>query len=116
MDKVYRLYIDDRLSPEGFDDRYRPLEQRLREIDEELPRLEGEVDFLKIEHLSGENVAAGATDLYTRWPGLSSEEKRAWVETYVRRVAVGKDEISFKLHHFPSPSEVAAKGQRARRG
>ncbi|HEX4497240.1 MAG TPA: recombinase family protein [Thermoanaerobaculia bacterium] len=112
MDRVYRLYVDDRLTPEAFDERYRPLEARRREIDEELPRLEGEVDFLKVEHLSGEEVTSGIDDFYARWPAMAPEEKRTLVETCVRRVTVGKDDISFTLHYFPSPSELTSKGQR----
>jgi site-specific DNA recombinase len=115
-DKLYRLYLDDGLTSQGFGERNRPLEARLREIEEELPRLEGEVDFLKIEHLTGEEIAAGASDLYSRWPGMTPEEKRTLVETFVRRVTVGKDEISFSLYYFPSPSKIVANGQRSRLG
>jgi site-specific DNA recombinase len=116
MDRVYRLYLDDRLDVELFDERYGPLAARRREIDEELPRLEGEVDFLKVEHLSGEEVTAGIEDFYVRWPGMAPEEKRTLVETYVRRVTVGKDDISFSLYYFPSPSKVTSKGQRSNLG
>jgi site-specific DNA recombinase len=116
MDKAFDAYVKDEITVEGFGARNRPLEARLREIDEELPRLEGEVDFLKIEHLSGEEIATGGQDFWTRWPGMSTEEKRTLVETYVRRVTVGKDEISFQLYHFPVSPEIAANRQRSGRG
>ncbi len=115
MEKVYQLYLKDQLTPEGFGARNRPLEARLREIDEELPRLEGEVDFLKIEHLSGTEIASEGRNFYDRWPGMSAEQKRTVVETYIRRVTVGKGEISFRLHHFPLPPEIASNRQRMRR-
>ncbi|HEV8579656.1 MAG TPA: recombinase family protein [Thermoanaerobaculia bacterium] len=116
MDRVYRSYIADELTTHGFGERYRPLEARRLEIDEELPRLEGEVDFLKIEKLSGEAVAASGEDFYARWPEQSAEEKRTLVETYVRRVMVGKDKVSFQLYQFPLLPKIGAKGQRAGRG
>jgi site-specific DNA recombinase len=113
MDRIYHLYIDDQLASEGFGERYKPQEDRRREIDDELPRLQGEIDFLKIEHMTGTEIAAGAQDLYGRWPEMTSEEKRMLVETFVRRVTVGKDEISFHLYYYPlSPPEMAAKRQR----
>lgn len=116
MEKTYRLYIDDQLTPQGFGERNAPLDARLREIEDELPRLEGEVDFLKIEKLSGEEIAEGGQDFYRRWPEMPPEEKRMLVETFVRRVTVGRDEISFRLHHFPVSPEITAKGQRSNRG
>jgi site-specific DNA recombinase len=116
MDRVFELYMDGELTPHAFAERYRPLETRRTEIDGELPRIEGEIDFLKVEHFSGAEIAAGVQDFYDRWPGMSPEEKRNLVETYVRRVTVGKDEISFQLYHFPVLPEIAANRQRARRG
>jgi hypothetical protein len=46
-------------------------------LDEEIPRLQGEIDFLKIQHLSKEQLVSEAEDLYTRWDDLSPEDKRA---------------------------------------
>lgn len=115
MDRTYRLCMDDEITDHAFGERYRSLEIRRNEIDEELPRLEGEIDFLKIEHLSGEEISRGGEDFYARWLGMTGEEKRTLVETYVRRVTVGKGEISFQLYHFPLPSEIASNRQRSSR-
>jgi site-specific DNA recombinase len=65
------------------------------------PRLQGEIDFLKIQHLSEEQLASEAEDLYTRWDDLSPEDKRALVQAIVNRVTVGKDEIEISLSYLP---------------
>jgi hypothetical protein len=38
-EKVYRLYMADALSVEGFGAKHRPLEERLRQLDEQVPRM-----------------------------------------------------------------------------
>jgi hypothetical protein len=40
------------------------------------PLLQGEIDFLKIQHLSQEEVVSGTHDLYERWDDLSQEDRR----------------------------------------
>lgn len=114
MEKVYRLYMNDVLSPEGFGERYRPLEERVRQLGQEIPRLQGEIDFLTIEHLSSEEVVSQARNLYGRWQELPFEERRAIVETIVERITVRRDEVEIDLAYFPSPGEVMAERDRSR--
>jgi site-specific DNA recombinase len=111
MEKVYRLYVADQLSPEGFGRQYGPLEKRLHQLDEELPRLAGEVDFLKIQHLSRDEVLSGARDLYARWPALKFAEKRRVVESVVQIIIIGKKEVEIRLLYLPSASEMVADRQ-----
>lgn len=116
MDKIYRAYVNDEISMEGFGRSYRPLEERLKQLEEESPRLQGELDFLKIQYLSRDEILSEARDLYTRWPVLSSEEKRQIVENVVDRVTVGEDEVAIDLCYLPSSSEIMAKGARTPMG
>jgi hypothetical protein len=106
MDKVYRLYTADQISPEGFGRQYGPLEERAKAIEEELPRLQGEVDFLKIQLLSKDEILAEARDLYERWPSLSEENRRQIIEAVLQSITVGKEEIEIDLAYFPSPPEI----------
>lgn len=101
MEKLYRLYQDDGLTAKSFAERHRPLEERLGQIDAEIPRLQGEIDFLKIQQLTASDFAAEAGSLYTRWPELSFEERRSIVEHVVERIVVGKGEIEITLSYAP---------------
>jgi site-specific DNA recombinase len=112
MDKVYRAYVTDQITVDGFGRQYRPLEDRLKEIDDELPRLQAEVDFMKIQLLSKDEILAEARDLYARWPSLEAAEKREIIEQIVEQIVVGKDDLSIKLCYIPSGSEMAGNGQR----
>ncbi|WP_300299063.1 recombinase family protein [Ferrovibrio sp.] len=112
MDRLYRLYMDEGLSIDEFRRRYGPLEEQVKQIDRELPRLHAELDILKIHHISREEVFAEASDLYARWSVLSHEEKRTIVEAVTDKIVVGTDEIEVNLSHI-FPPEMAAIGQRS---
>jgi site-specific DNA recombinase len=104
-EKVYRLYLAGELDPKGFGARNRPLAARREELEAEIPRLQGEIDFLKIQHLSQEEVVSGAHDLYERWDDLSQEDRRGVIQAIVERVSVGKDEIEITLACLPRTAE-----------
>ena len=76
MDKIYQLYLADEIPKKGFGLRYKPLEERLNQIEDQLPEIQAEIDFLKIQYLSSDQILHDAQDLYSRWPTLTSEEKQ----------------------------------------
>lgn len=112
MNKVYKLYIGDQISQDGFGRTNRPLEERLKAIDDQLPRLQAELDFLRIQNLSRDEIVAEAQDLYGRWTDLLSDEKRQIVENVVERICIGKGEVAIDLAYMPSRSEISTKKQR----
>jgi site-specific DNA recombinase len=115
MEKIYRLYVSDQISQDGFGRTYRPLEERLKAFDEQIPRLQAELDFLRIQTLSRDEIVAQAQDLYGRWIDLLPDEKRRIVENVVEGITIGKGEVSIDLAYIPSRSEITAKRQRGDR-
>ncbi len=113
MKKIYRLYMEDRISSEGFGDTYRPLEVRLKEISEQIPEIQSELDFFKIQHLSHDEIISEFQSLYERWKTLDATEKRIIVEHTVERIAIGASEIHIELGYIPSSSELMASRQRS---
>jgi site-specific DNA recombinase len=116
MNKVYKLYVSDQISAEGFGRTNKPLEERFKALNDQLPRLQAELDFLRIQNLSRDEIVSEAQDLYGRWSDLLPDEKRQIVENVVERVTVGNGEVSIDLAYIPSSSELASKGQRGHRG
>jgi site-specific DNA recombinase len=112
MDKVYKLYLDEAISSEGFRERYKPLEDRLKQILEGVPELQANIDFLKIQYLSSDQIMQEAKDLYSRWPELSNHDKRAIVENITEQIIIGKNEVSIRLCYIPSSHEMMANGER----
>ena len=113
QDKLYDLYQSDHLSAEEFGERNRPLSERRAQLNEELPRLRGEVDYLRINRLSSADILAKARDLYGRWSLLTQDEKRTIVENLVEQITVGDGDISINLCYVPPViSPLTANGQR----
>ena len=116
MDIVYKAYIDEELTTHGFGSRYKPLEERFLQIENQIPELQGEIDFLKIQYLSSDQILNEAKDLYSRWQELTAEEKRKVVENVTESVIIGKESININLSYLPSPSEMTATEQHPFRG
>ncbi|HKS95518.1 MAG TPA: hypothetical protein VJV74_05215, partial [Terriglobia bacterium] len=107
---------DDQISKEGFGIEYGPLEKRQKQLEDEIPRLQGEVDFLKIQHLSSDQILHDAQDLYGRWESLERDEKRQVIENIVERIVIGEEDVSISLCYLPSASEIMAEKRRDLRG
>ncbi|MGB2867190.1 MAG: hypothetical protein WBD36_01965 [Bacteroidota bacterium] len=112
MDSLVQLYLDKEMPKEGFGRHYNPLEERFHQIESQIPELQGEVDFLKIQFLSSDEIFNEAKDLYTRWPNLSQEEKRKIMETVTDSIIIGKTDVSINLSYLPSSPEMATEKQR----
>lgn len=116
MDKILALYLEDQISKEGFGQRYRPLEERARQLADEIPSTQGELDFLKIHLASSDDIIHKAQDLYGHWADLSEDEKRKIVEQVVDRIVVGDAEVTIEVSYLPfAEPETVAIGQRTLR-
>ena len=102
MEKVYQLYMADQITVEGFGSRYKPMEERLKQLQEEIPKTEAAADLLKVNFLSGDQILNQAQNLATFWPDMSQEGKRRVVESIVERITLDKDEIQIDLFYLPT--------------
>ena len=105
--RVYQLYVDSKLDGEGFAKFYKPLEERRRQLEEATLKLQAELDVLKIEHLSADQIVSEAQDLYGRWHFLEREEKHRIIESLTERITIGPgDEIAISLCYLPTSEEM----------
>ena len=115
MDKTYRLHMDDKIDRDGFGLRYQPLAERQKQIDDEIPKLQAELDVFRIGHLSRDEIINEAHDLYSRWGELTPEHKRHIVETITERIEIAKEDIEIKLFYVPDNTAVLDAGSLATR-
>jgi len=111
MNRTHRLYIEGGISVQGFGEYYKPAEERLNQLVAKLPKLQAEVDHLKVTTLSAEEVVSEAQNLYARWPTLPGEDKRRIVESIVERITIGKGEIDITLTCLPGSEELVQSQQ-----
>ena len=88
---------------------FRPIEERQKQLEDELPRLQAEIDFLKINSFSSDQVMTDATYLQEIWPGLERAEKRKIVECITNKIVISKEEITIDLCYLPSSKELSKK-------
>lgn len=101
IDRLHDLYQSGMIDKHGFGAKYHPWAARLRQLDDEIPAIQAQLDVMKIGQLSEEEVFMGAKDLYERWPGLPVEERRRIVEAITEKIVVGHDEVEINLYYAP---------------
>jgi len=102
MNELVAMRLSGEISKDSFPRHYKPLEERLAQINDQLPELMAEVDFLKIQTLSSDTILRDAKDLYDRWPQMPFEEKRTIIEVITENITVGREDIAIKLAYIPS--------------
>lgn len=120
-DKLYKqveiqtnLRVNGELSKEDFAKFYKPSEQRLRQIEKQLPEIEAEIDFQKIQALSLDVVIEDGKDLYNRWTTLPFEEKRSIIEEITNTIVIHSDSIDISLAYLPTPHPFPNPGKKQR--
>jgi site-specific DNA recombinase len=112
MNQTHQLYLNKQISGDGFRDLYTPAEKRLKQLNAELPKLEAEVDFLKVNKLSATDVLHEAASLHDRWPAMEVSEKRKIVEAIIEKVVIGNGEIDITYSHIPTSIEQCKNQQK----
>lgn len=116
MEKLIDLYQADEMPKGGFKSHYEPLFEQHEQIQNRIPEIQGEIDFMKSQLLSSDQIISDASNLYRGWSNLNTSEKRSVIENITKSIIIGeKDEITIKLIQItpkqPS-SELTANGQR----
>jgi hypothetical protein len=102
MEEMINMRVGGEWSKETFIEHFKPLEERTMQIDNQLPEMEAEIDFIKIQHYSSDTVLSDAKDLYSRWNDLTFEDKRTIVEAITDVITIGKEDINIKLSYIPT--------------
>ncbi|OJW83528.1 MAG: hypothetical protein BGO69_08645 [Bacteroidetes bacterium 46-16] len=102
LDALVDMRINHGMSRELFEDYIRPIEEQYGQVTNQLPSLEAEIAFLKVQHQSSDVVLQDAKDLYSQWNTLPFEDKRTIVETITDTITVGQEDIHIKLSYLPT--------------
>ena len=77
-----------------------------------LPKLQAEVDYLKVNNLSADEILHEASTLYDRWPKLPFDDKRKIAESLVEKITLGHNEIDITWSYRPTSIELCKSQQR----
>jgi site-specific DNA recombinase len=107
VDRSYRLYLDKEISSEAFGRFFRPIEERQKQLEEETSKLQADVDLLKIDSFSRDQVMNDANYLQDAWPSLDQAEKRKIVECITNKIVIAKNEVEIDLCYLPSSKHMS---------
>ena len=116
MHQTHQLYLQKQISGDGFHDLYAPAEERMKQLQTELPKLEAEVDFLRVNKLSADDILHEANSLYDKWPKMPLETKRKIAENLVEKIVIGDGDIDIFFSGRPSSGELCKNQQGLRSG
>jgi site-specific DNA recombinase len=108
-ERLYQLYLADSLSKEDFGRRHRPLTERRVQLEDELPRVQAQLDVMRISTMSESAAIAEATDFALGWDQFTPEGKRQLVELITDKIVVGKEEVAINLLYLPTAVETGGK-------
>jgi site-specific DNA recombinase len=111
MRQTHQLYLNKQISGDGFRDLYAPAEERKGQLEAELPKLQAEVDFLKVNKLSADDVVHESATLHERWPDMPTDDKRKIVEALIERIVIGEKDIDITYSYLPSSEELCKSQQ-----
>ena len=105
MQQIKQLYLQKQISGDGFRDFYTPVEERMNQLNAELPKLEAEVNWLKVHKLSADDVLHEANTLHDRWPKMPMPDKRKIVEALIEKLVIGNGTIDITYSCMPTSIE-----------
>lgn len=111
MDKLVQLHMSGELPKDGFGTYYKPLDEQYAQMENQIPELQAEIDFLKIQFLSSDEILREAKDLYDRWETFNSDEKRKIIETITDKITIGQTDISIQLQYVSAGDKLMAERQ-----
>jgi hypothetical protein len=107
VDRTYRLYLDKEISSEAFGRFFRPIGERQKQLEEEISKLQVDMDLLKTYSFSRDQVMNDANYLQDAWPDLDQPEKRKIVESITNKIVIAKNEVEKKLCYLPSSRNMS---------
>jgi site-specific DNA recombinase len=109
IDTLVDLVGDQTLDRPSFTERFLPLKERKENIQNELPRIQAEIDHLKTSATAKEYLLEQATTFASMWPVLNDKEKRKLSDELISSIEIREETLHFRLAYTP-PFRLLGKG------
>lgn len=105
VENLLELFNDELIDKTTFSEHFERLKERKKQLSEEIPRLQGEIDFLKTSELGRDYILTQATTLYALWDTLEYEDRTKIIKELLSRVVYQEDELLFEYFYLPNLME-----------
>ncbi|MBX7227773.1 MAG: recombinase family protein [Chitinophagales bacterium] len=100
--KIFELYYDNKLTKDTFEEHHQPLYKEQQQKLAEIADIQSTLDVLSLNSLSNDQVLLDAKNLYKQWNNFSNEDKKDIIESVVKNITIGADEIDIELSYLPT--------------
>ncbi len=113
LDNLLDLHQRKEIPTDGFGHQFNPLFEQLKQIESQIPIVEGEILALKQNGESGRFMFKEAENIYSQWTRLSRDEKRTIIESVTDSIIVHSEDITINLKYLMPPNYInGTDGQR----
>ncbi|GAB3430808.1 recombinase family protein [Niabella aquatica] len=117
LDKLIDLHSNREMPTKGFKHHYTPQFERLTQIQNQIPKIEGELLALRQNEESSKYLFSEAENLYNKWETKTRDEKRDIVESVLDSIVIDKEDVVINLKYLMPPSSLSpTNGQHNFRG
>ncbi|MEW6417255.1 MAG: recombinase family protein [Nitrospirota bacterium] len=106
IDNLLDLLNDGSIDKKIFSERIGGLQERKQQIENEIPRLEGEIAFIKTSELGKDYLLTRATTLYALWDTLDNEERVKIAKGFLTGIILNKEEVIFECIYLSEFMEL----------
>lgn len=114
IDNLLDLFNDGSLDKKIFSEKIKEQQERKQQLENEIPRLEGEIDFIKTSEIGKDFILTKATTLYALWDTLDNDSKVKIVKELLSGVSLNKKEVIFEYFYLPALMELCKGDQTLR--
>lgn len=101
IDKLLDLWNSEAIDKQTFSERFSEIKERKEQILLEIPRLQAEIDFIKVSELGRDYLLTQAKTFASMWPLLNEDERNRFVKEVIESIKVGKDTLTFTFFYQP---------------
>lgn len=102
IDKLLETWYKGLVDKVTFSERFDKLKERRNQLTLEVPKIQGEFDFVKISELGKDYVMTKAESFSSMWPLLNEGERINLISELLDNVKVGKDNLTFTYFYLPA--------------
>ena len=101
LDALIDLYQEDGISIKDFKRRSGPIQERIKQVEVQLPSLDDEIESLRSETFNMVDFVSDGEAMIKAWPDYDLVQKRQIVESIVDRIVIENENVEFHLNYIP---------------
>ncbi len=101
VDKLLDLWNSEAIDKQTFTERFKEIKERKNQILLEIPRLQAEIDFIKVSELGRDYLLTQAKTFASMWHILNYDEKKRLAKELLEIVKVSRDALTFTFFYLP---------------